>query len=112
MVQPLWRTELKFLKKLKTQHSAIAMTWKQPRCPSLDRWIKKMWYIYTKEYNSAKKKNELESVLMRRMKLEFVIQNEVSQKEKNKYHILTPICGTQKNDTDEPFHREGMETQT
>ena len=49
---------------------------------------------------------------MRRMKLEFVIQKEVSQKEKNKYHILTPICGTQKNDTDEPFHREGMETQT
>ena len=59
----------------------IARTWKQPRCPSVDQWIRKLWYIYTMEYYSAIKKNTFESVLMRWMKLEPVIQNEVSQKE-------------------------------
>ena len=48
----------------------IASTWKQPRCPSADEWIRKLWYIYTKEYYSAIKKNTFESVLMRWMKLE------------------------------------------
>ena len=57
-------------------------TWKQPRCPSADEWIRKMWYIYTMEYYSAIKKNTFESVLMRWMKLEPIIQSEVSQKEK------------------------------
>ena len=70
-----------------------------------------MWYRYTMEYYSAKKKNEFESVVMRWLNIEFVIQNEVSQKEKNKYHILTHIYGIQKNDIDEPIHGEGMETQ-
>ena len=59
----------------------IARTWKQPRCPSADEWIRKLWYIYTMEYYSAITKNTLESVLMRWMKLEPIIQSEVSQKE-------------------------------
>ena len=63
----------------------IARTWKQPRCPSADEWIRKPWYIYTMEYYSAIKKNAFESVLMRWMKLEPIIQNEVSQKEKQQY---------------------------
>ena len=60
----------------------IARTWKQPRCPSADKWIRKLWYIYTIEYYSATKKDTFESVLMRWMKLELIIQSEVSQKEK------------------------------
>ena len=71
----------------------IAKTWKQPRCPSTDEWIKKLWYIYTMEYYSAIKRNTFESVLMRWMNLEPIIQSEVSQKEKNKYCILTHISG-------------------
>ena len=55
----------------------IARTWKQPRCPSADEWIRKLWYIYTMEYYSAIKKNAFESVLMRWMKLEPIIQSEV-----------------------------------
>ena len=66
----------------------IAMTWKQPRCPSADEWIRKLWYIHTMEYYSAIKKNTFESVLMRWMKLEPIIQSEVSQKEKHQYSIL------------------------
>ena len=58
----------------------IAGTWMQPRCPSADEWIRKLWYIYTTEYYSAIKKNTFESVLMRWMKLEPIIQSEVSQK--------------------------------
>ena len=69
----------------------IARTWKQPRCPSADEWIKKLWYIYTMEYYSVIKSNIFESVLMRWMNLEPIIQSEVSQKEKNKYHILMHI---------------------
>ena len=65
----------------------IARTWKQHRCPSTDEHMKMMWYIYTMEYYSAIKENGFESVLMRWMNLEPVIQNEVSQKEKNKYCI-------------------------
>ena len=71
----------------------IARTWKQPRCPSADEWIRKPWYIYTMEYYSAIKKNTFESVLMRWMQLEPVIQSEVSQKEKHQYSILTHIYG-------------------
>ena len=70
----------------------IARTWKQPRCPSADEWIRKLWCIYTMEYYSAIKKNTLESVLMRWMKLEPpIIQSEVSQKDKHQYSILTHI---------------------
>ena len=105
----------------------IARTWKQPRCPLADEWIRKLWYIYTMKYsvqfscsvvsnslqphelqharppcpsptpgvhsNSAIKKNAFESVLMRWMKLEPIVQSEVSQKEKHQYSILTHIHG-------------------
>ena len=66
----------------------IARTWKQPRCPTADEWIRKLWYIYTMEYYTAIKKNTFEAVLMRWMKLEPIIQSEVSQKEKHQYSIL------------------------
>ena len=58
-----------------------ARTWKQPRCPSTDEWIKKLWFIYTMEYYSAIKRSTFELVLMRWMSLELIIQSEVSQKE-------------------------------
>ena len=118
MIQPLWRTVWKFLKKLKIELPyepaipllgiyaektiiqrescttmfiaavfTIARTWKPPKCPSIDEWIKKLWHIYTMEYYSAIKRNEVELSVVRWMDLESVIQSEVSQKEKNKYHI-------------------------
>ena len=118
LVQPLWRTVWRFLKKLQIElpydpaipllgiHTEetrierdtctpmfitalfiIARTWKQPRCPPADEWIRELWYIYTMEYYSAIKKNTFESVLMRWMKLEPIIQSEVSQKEKHQYSI-------------------------
>ena len=105
LVQPLWRTVWRCLKKLEIElpcdpavpllgiHNEetrterdtcipmfitalfiIARTWKQPRCPSADEWIRKLWYIYTMEYYSAIKKNSFESVLMRWMKLEPIIE--------------------------------------
>ena len=61
----------------------IARTWKQPRCPSAEKWIRKLWYIYTMEYYSVIKKNVFEPVLIRWMKLEPIIQSEVSQKVKH-----------------------------
>ena len=71
-----------------------ARTRKQPKCPSTDEWMKKMWHIYTMEYYSAIKRNEIELFVVRWMDLESVIQSEVSQKEKNKYRILMHVCGT------------------
>ena len=114
LVQPLWRTTWRFLKKLEIElpydpaipllgrHTEetrierdtctpIARTWKQPRYPSADEWIRQWWYLYTMEYYSAIKKNTFESVLMRWMKLEPIIQREVSQKEKHQYSIITFI---------------------
>ena len=70
----------------------IAKTWKQPKCPFTDEWIKKMWYIYTVEYYSAIKKNEIMPFVATWMDLEIII-SEVNQKEKNKYHMLSLICG-------------------
>ena len=70
----------------------IARSWKQPKCPSTVEWIKKMWYIYTMEYYSDIKRNEIGSFLEKCLDIESVIQSEVSQKKKNKY-ILTHICG-------------------
>ena len=124
MIQPLWRTVWRFLKKLTVEllyNSAIpllgiypektiiqkesctimfiaalftiARTGKQPKCPSTDEWIKKVWQIYTVEYYSALKRNEIELFVVRWMYLETVIQSEVSQKEKNKYHMLILIYG-------------------
>ena len=71
----------------------IARTWKQPRCPSADQWMRKLWYIYTMEYYSVIIKNSFELVLMRWMELEPIIQSEVSQKDKDHYNILTHIYG-------------------
>ena len=71
----------------------IARTWKQPRCPLADEWIRKVWYIHTMEYYLAIKKNAFESIPMRWMKLEPIIQSEVSQKEKEQYSILMHIYG-------------------
>ena len=72
----------------------IARTWKQRKCPPTDEWIKKRWYIYTMEYYSAIKRNEIGSSVEMWMDLKTVIQSEVSQKEESKYRILTHICGT------------------
>ena len=71
----------------------IARTWKQPKCPTTEEWIKKMWYIYTMEYYSAIKRNEIVPFAETGMDLEIVVQSEVSQKEKNKYLIISLICG-------------------
>ena len=71
----------------------ITRTWKQPRCPSTDKWIKKLWYICTMEDYSAIKRNTFESVLTRWMNLEPIIQSGESEKEKDKYHILMRIYG-------------------
>ena len=78
----------------------IAMTWNQPKCPSTNEWIKKIWHIYTMEYYSAIKRNKIGSFVETWMDLETVIQSEVSQKEKNKYRMLMHICGIQKNGTE------------
>ena len=72
---------------------AIVRTWKPPRCPLAGEWIKKLWYIYTMKYYSAIKRDAFESVLMRWINLKPIIQSEVSQKEKDKYHIFTHTYG-------------------
>ena len=71
----------------------IARTWKQPKCPSTDEWVKKLWYIYTMEYYSAIKRNEIELFGVRWMDIETVKPSKVSQNEKNKYRMLTHIYG-------------------
>ena len=81
-------------------------------CPSTDEWIKKLWCIYSMEYYSAIKRNAFESVLMRWMNLECIIQGEVRQKEKDKYLILMHIYGIQKNGTEEFIYRATVEKQT
>ena len=124
LVQPLWRTVWRFLKKLEIEQPynpvipplgihieetriesdtctpvfitalfTIARTWKQPRCPSADEWLRKLRYIYTVEYYLAIEKNAFESVLMRWVKLEPIIQSEVSQKEEHQRSILMHIYG-------------------
>ena len=124
LIQPLWRTVWRFLKKLKIELPCdpaipllgiypektmiqnetcttmftialftVARTWKQPKCPSTAEWIKKMWHIYTMEYYSAIKRNEIELFVVRWMDLETVIQSEASHKEKNKYCRLMHIYG-------------------
>ena len=71
----------------------IAKTWKQPKCPSTDEWIKEMWYIYTTEYYSAIKKKEIMPFAATWMQLEIIILSEVSQKEKDKHHMILLIYG-------------------
>ena len=70
----------------------VARTRKQPKCPSTEEWIKKM-YVYTMEYYSAIKRNEIGSFVEMWMDLESVMQSEVSQTEKDKYHMISLICG-------------------
>ena len=70
----------------------IAKTWKLLKCPSTEEWIKKMWYLYTMEYYSAIKKNEIIPVAATWMDLEIVMQSEISQTEKEKYSMLSLIC--------------------
>ena len=91
----------------------VARTWKQPKCPLTDEWIKKMWHTYTMEYYSAIKRKEIELFVVRWMDLESVIQSEVIQKEKNKYCMLTHIYGIlkKKNGSEEPRGRTGIKTQ-
>ena len=124
LLQPLWTTVWRFLKKLKIELPydpaipllgifpekttiqkescttifiaalfTIARTWKQPKCPLTDEWIKKMWHIYTMEYYSAIKRNKTELFVVKRLDLESVTQSEVNQKEKNTYRMLTHIYG-------------------
>ena len=124
LIQPLWRTVWRFLKKLKLELPygpaipllgiypgkttiqkdtctpifiaalfTIAWSWKQTKCPLTDEWIKKMWYIYTMEYYSAIKKNEIMSFAATWLDLEIIILSEVSQTEKDKYHMISLIFG-------------------
>ena len=71
----------------------IARTDNQPKCPSTDEWIKKMWYIYTVEYYSAIKKNKIMPLAATRMDLEIIILSEVSHTEKDKYYMISLVCG-------------------
>ena len=71
----------------------IARTWKQSKCPSTEDWIRKKWYIYTMEYYSAIKKNKIMPFAATRVELETLIPSEISQKEKNKYHMISLISG-------------------
>ena len=76
----------------------IAKTWKQAKCPSTGEWIKKMWYIYTMEYYSAIKKNEIMPFTATWMQLVIIILSEISPTEKDKYHMISLICGLKKNE--------------
>ena len=72
----------------------IAKWWKQPKCPSVDEWIKKQWYIYTMEYYAAERKKELLPFPTAWMELESIMLSEISQVVKHKYHMISPISGT------------------
>ena len=89
----------------------IAKTWKQLKCPSTDEWIKKMWYIYTMEYYSAIKKNEIMPFAATWMDLEIIILSEVSQKEKDKYRMMSHMW-TLKYDTNELIYKTETDSQT
>ena len=90
---------------------ATAGTQKQPKCPSTDEQVKKIWYIYPMEYDSAINRNKIGSSVLILMDLQSVIQSEVSQKEQNAYCILTCMYGIQRNGTGEAIFRVGMEMQ-
>ena len=124
LVQPLWKTVWRFLKKLELPYdtaiallgiypkdtgvlirrgtctpmfiaalSTIAKVWKEPKCPSMDEWIKKMWCIYTMEYYSAIKKSEILPFATMWMELEYIMLSNISQSETDKYHMTSLICG-------------------
>jgi hypothetical protein len=69
----------------------IAKLWRQPRCPTTDEWIKKMWYLYKMEFYSAMRRNEILSFASKSMELENIIMSEVSQSQKTKNHVLPPM---------------------
>jgi hypothetical protein len=71
----------------------IAMIWKQPRCPTTDKWIQKMWYLCTMEYYSAMKKNKILSFASKWMELDNIILSAISQAQKTKNHMFSFICG-------------------
>jgi hypothetical protein len=123
LVQPLWKTIWRLLKKLNIDLpydpaipllviypkecdlgysrgtctpmfiAAIVKLWKQPRCPSTDKWIKKMWYLYTMESYSAMKRNEILSLASKWVELENIILSKVSQAQKTKNRMFSLICG-------------------
>ena len=72
----------------------IAKSWKQTKCPSVDEWIKKLWYIYTMEYYTAERKKELLPFVTAQMDLESITLSEISQAVRDKYHMISPISGT------------------
>ena len=123
MVQPLWKTVSRYLRKLYVELTydpaipllginldkmfiqkdtctpmfiaalfIVAKTWKQPKCPSTDELIKKMWYINTMEYYPATKKNKIMPFAATWMELEILILGEINQKEKDKYHMISLTC--------------------
>ena len=137
LVQPLWKTEWNFLRKLKVEQPfhpvipllglypknpetnkqtkknpetpmqknlctpmfiaaqfTIAKYWKQPKCPSANEWIKKLWYIYTMEFYTAERKKELLPFATAWMDLESIMLSEINQAVRDKYHMISPISGT------------------
>ena len=127
MVQPLWKTVWRFLRKLKLELpydpaiallgiypkcmdvvrrraicttmfiaglSTIAKWWKKSRCPSTDKWIKKMWSIYTMDYYSAIRKHDYPTFAATWTGLEEITLSEISQAEKDNYHMVSLVYGT------------------
>ena len=72
----------------------IAQCWGQPKCPSANEWIKKLWCVYTMEFYTAERKKELLPFVTAWMELESIMLSEISQAVKNKYHMISPTCGT------------------
>ena len=72
----------------------IAKQWKQPKCPSANEWIKKLWYIYTVEFYTAERKKELITFATAWMELESIMLSDISQKVRDKYHMISPLTGT------------------
>jgi glutamyl-tRNA reductase len=71
----------------------MSKLWEQPRCPTTEKWIKKMWFLYTMEFYSATKRNEILSFASKWMELENIILSKVSQAQKAKTHMFSLICG-------------------
>ena len=71
----------------------IAKCWKQPKCPSVNEWIKKLWYIYTTEFYAAERKKEVLPFVAAWMELESIMLSEISQAVKDKYHMISPLTG-------------------
>ena len=88
----------------------VARIWKQPRCPSTDEWIKKLWYIYNGIY--VTENNEIMTFEATWMTLEIIILSEINRTENDKYHMISLICGIQKNDTNELIYKTETDSQT